>query len=177
MKLKFSLLVFSFAFLPASAFANYLCDCYVDLRYIGQGLVWKGQANSPSVDSGKYYCTSAYRETSVASCKRESSGSYQAPAPIVIETPKEKKDCINAPVGIADACIEAFQPEYNPNPGQTEIVRSGCITSAISVGVVKSCLKKFPLNSTKNEEATYLRSDCIRKLSVDSFNQVFRCPM
>lgn len=86
-------------------------------------------------------------------------------------------DCIKAPAGIADACDRAFQNEYNPNPGQIPLLRSACIRGAISVKVVNRCLKTFPLNSTKDEKATYDRANCIDEASVDEKNVYYRCPM
>lgn len=162
-----------FVLLPITASADYVCTCYVDLRPVGQGLAYKGQVESGTIDAGQYHCKTAYSDATIASCYRSSEDSTASVKPEV----SQSLDCIKAPKGIADACLQAFEEEYNPNPGQTELIREDCIRTAISVKLVKACLKKFPLHSTKDEKATYKRLDCIDEAGVGTNRIAFRCPM
>lgn len=85
--------------------------------------------------------------------------------------------CVRTPKGIVEACDHAFEKEFNRNPEQTELLRDSCVEGAVSVKVVSQCLKKFPLHSTKDEQATYDRASCISDLSVDESRTLLRCPM
>ncbi len=154
--------------IPLAATADYVCSCYVDLRYVEQGLVYQGQVETSNLNSSKYVCQSVYTGTTVADCYQQSSStSSTSLAPSSSEDSFDLTDCVKQPKGIAEACLRAFPGEYNINPGQTEIMRDSCTRSALSVAVVNRCLKKIPIEKGQHWEPTYNRANCIDDLSAD----------
>lgn len=177
-----SLILNIFMMAPLAASASYVCNCYSDSRAYGYGLIYQGQVEAPTMNTGSTYCNNHYSGARVATCYEKASSSqsssyYSSSSSESSQDSKTVSDCIKAPAGIADVCIQAFEPEAHPNPDQVDLLRRSCIEVAISVAVVKKCLKKFPLHKTSDGQGPSDRYSCISDLSVNSKRVVYRCPL